>query len=331
MCVVRWFVTPIFSVLAGFNKQTADEPASHDQPNNQIQVSDSPENGNPWRKRRSRRGLGEMTGCSLQEPGESPLSIGHLKLQTTRSSAQFRQRQQTTTNKLICASRASSDLCAQLIRHVRSYMIKKSQAGPLGLSFWSFFFFAFLHHGRGDIERHRLCKPYKKVKRKNWSNGQRKLLVCMAFVWGLYGVCMGFVWGLYGVCMGFVWGLYGVCMGFVWGLYGVCMGFVWGLYGVCMGFVWGLYGVCMGFVWGLYGVCMGFVWGLYGVCMGFVWGLYGVCMGFLYKIVHETSCLRKFICAREIKILLCDRLEYLHETWQTCSSWFWLQKLPQIL
>ena len=54
------------------------------------------------------------------------------------------------------------------------------------------------------------------------------------------------------------------------------------------------------------------------------------CIRFLYKVVHKIGRLRKFNCSREIEFNFFYRLDYLYGTWHTCSSYLWLQTLPQI-
>ena len=51
------------------------------------------------------------------------------------------------------------------------------------------------------------------------------------------------------------------------------------------------------------------------------------CIRFLYKVVHKIGRLRKFNRAREIEFNFFYRLDYLYETWHTCSSRSWLQKI----
>ena len=48
------------------------------------------------------------------------------------------------------------------------------------------------------------------------------------------------------------------------------------------------------------------------------------CIRFLYKVVHENGRLRKFNRARQIEFNFFYRLDYLYETWHTCSSCLWL-------
>ena len=48
----------------------------------------------------------------------------------------------------------------------------------------------------------------------------------------------------------------------------------------------------------------------------------GACTRFLDKVVHKFKIgrLRKFNRAREIEFNIFNRLDYLYETWHTCSS-----------
>ena len=56
------------------------------------------------------------------------------------------------------------------------------------------------------------------------------------------------------------------------------------------------------------------------------------CIGFLYKVVHKIGRLRKFNRARENAFNFNYRLDYLYETWHTCSTCSHGYKtLPQIL
>ena len=48
---------------------------------------------------------------------------------------------------------------------------------------------------------------------------------------------------------------------------------------------------------------------------------------FLYKVVHKIGRLRKFNCSSEIEFNFFNRLDYLYETWHTCSSCSWLQNV----
>ena len=131
--------------------------------------------------------------------------------------------------RLVCSAHSA---CSQLYD---KYLSQEESRQDSLVWVFGLFFFDFLHHGRGDIERHRLCKPYKKSRKE-------KLVEWATEVARLYGVSI----------------------------------------------------------------------------QNCTWNQPS-------PNVHLRS---------RDKILLCNhgnRLEYLHETWQTCSSWFWLQKLPQIL
>ena len=56
--------------------------------------------------------------------------------------------------------------------------------------------------------------------------------MCMGCVWG----CVECVWNVYGMC-------YIMCMGYVWDVYGVCMECVWAVYGAYMVGVWDVCGL----------------------------------------------------------------------------------------
>ena len=112
------------------------------------------------------------------------------------------------------------------------------------------------------------------------------LYICMCYVCAMYVcmLCMGYVWAMYGLCMGYVWAMYGLCMGYVWAMYGLCMGYVWAMYGLCMGYVWAMYGLCMCYVCAMYVLCMCYVCAMYGLCMCYVCAMYVLCMGYLEPV-----------------------------------------------
>ena len=55
------------------------------------------------------------------------------------------------------------------------------KAGPLDLSFWSFF--TFLYHGIEKVEMHLLWKFHENIPRKSWSNVPPKFLACIRFLY----------------------------------------------------------------------------------------------------------------------------------------------------
>ena len=59
-------------------------------------------------------------------------------------------------------------------------------------------------------------------------------VICMEYVWQMYGACIEYVWNMYGICMEYVWNTYKI---YVWNMYGICMEYAWNICVTCMEFV----------------------------------------------------------------------------------------------